>query len=270
MLDSLKEICSDIWGWRRQITHLGLFDLKKQVARTALGPFWLFAKRIVYVLVFWFALEIGLKSGKDTGSDVPYLLWLATGVFTWTYMQSMINTGSSIFNKYSYLVNKIKFPLAGIPGIYTISETVIYVGLVVILGCTYVAFGQEPTIYLIQIPFVFVLMVIFWYLFSLCTSMLSALSKDFHNLITTCSQPLFWLSGIIFNINNIHITAVQIFAMFNPVTFFATAMRDAIYYRCWVWDDPNACIGIAVCFVIMFVATLVVYKRAKMEVHDEV
>ncbi|MDO5334690.1 MAG: ABC transporter permease [Coriobacteriia bacterium] len=269
MLQSLKQIVGDVWGWRKQITQLALFDLKKQVARTALGPFWLFAKRIVYVLVFWFALEIGLKSGKDTGASGAYLVWLASGVFTWTFMQSMLGTGSAIFNKYSYLVSKIKFPLAGIPAIYAVSEGIIFLGLLIILACTCLAFGEMPTIHLIQVPFAIVLLMVFWYLFSLFASMLGALSKDFHNLITTLSQPLFWLSGIIFNISNIHIPAVQIFAMLNPVTFFANLMRDAIYYHTWIWDNPKACLGFAIVFVIQFVATLVVYKRAETEVRDE-
>lgn len=269
LLHSLKQIVGDVWDWRKQITKLALFDLKKQVARTALGPFWLFAKRIVYVLVFWFALEIGLKSGKDTGGGGAYLIWLASGVFTWTFMQGMIGSGSAVFNKFSYLVTKIKFPLAGIPAIYAISESIIFLGLLVILGITCVVMGEAPTIHLIQLPFAIVLLLVFWYMFSLCTSMLSALSKDFHNLMTTLSQPLFWLSGIIFNISNIQILAVQLFAILNPVTFFATLMRDAIYYHTWIWDDPNACIGFAIVFLIQFVATLVVYKKAQMEVRDE-
>lgn len=269
MISSAKEIVGDIWAWRRQITKLAVFDLKKQVARTAFGPFWLFAKRIVYVLVFWFALEIGLKSGKDTGGSGAYLIWLASGVFTWTFMQSMIGTGSAIFNKYSYLVTKIKFPLAGIPAIYAVSEGIIFLGLLVILACTCVAFGEVPTIHLIQLPIACILLMVFWYMFSLFASMLGALSKDFHNLITTCSQPLFWLSGIIFNISKIHIFAVQLFAILNPVTFFATIMRDAIYYHTWIWESPKACLGFALVFVIQLVATLLVYKRAQTEVRDE-
>ncbi len=269
MIDSLKQIVGDLWGWRKQVTKLAVFDLKKQVARTAFGPFWLFAKRIVYVLVFWFALEIGLKGGKDIGGSGAYLVWLASGVFVWTFMSSILSTGSAIFNKYSYLVTKIKFPLPAIPAIYIVSEAIIFLGLLVILAVTCLVFGEMPTIHLVQVPFAIVLLMVFWYLFSLFASMLGALSKDFHNLITTCSQPLFWLSGIIFDITQIHIFAVQVFAVLNPVTFFATVMRDAIYYHTWIWETPKYCIGFAFVFLLQFVLTLIVYKRAQTEVRDE-
>ena len=75
-MGTLSEILKEQWQWRKQILSLGLFDLKKTSAGAVLGPLWFFAKPAVYILVFWFALEVGLRSADQTGSDVPYILWL--------------------------------------------------------------------------------------------------------------------------------------------------------------------------------------------------
>lgn len=39
------------------------------------------------------------------------------GLIPWFYIQEILGTGINIFKRYSYLVTKIKFPLAGIPTI---------------------------------------------------------------------------------------------------------------------------------------------------------
>ena len=242
-MGTLSEILKEQWEWRKQILSLGLFDLKKISAGAVLGPLWFFAKPAVYILVFWFALEVGLRSADQTGSDVPYILWLMGGLIPWFYIQEILGTGINIFKRYSYLVTKIKFPLAGIPTIFSISTFVIQLGLVAALLVVY-------------------------FLFSLVTSLLSAISKDFMNLMKTLSTPLFWLSGIIFNVYNLQLPLVELVLMLNPITFIVTMYRCAVYDKMWIWDKPEAIVGFVVVFAVTLVVTLVIYRRTHEEVAD--
>ena len=265
----LSQILKDKWQWRRQIANLALFDLRKKSRGAVLGAFWFFAKPAVYIFVFWFALEIGLRVGSSSGSGgAPYILWLMAGLIPWFYMQDMLNQGSDVYHRYSYLVNKIKFPLSGIPTIFNISTFVVHCGLVIVLLIAYVLCGQSPDIYLIQLPLGMALMFIFFDMFSLLTSLLSAISKDFKNLVKTLSTPLFWLSGIIFNVYALGIDWLQTILMFNPITFFASIYRCAVYDKTWIWDNPEAIIGMAIVFVITLVAMLIIYHRTREEVPD--
>ena len=123
-------------------------------------------------------------------------------------------------------------------------------------------------LYLIQLPIAVILMVIFFDMFALMTSLLSAISKDFKNLIKTLSTPLFWLSGIIFDVFALGINWITTILMFNPVTFFASMYRAAVYDKIWIWEKPEAVFGFLVVFVITLVCTLVVYSRTREEVPD--
>ncbi|CCY06385.1 conserved domain protein [Eggerthella sp. CAG:1427] len=266
-MNTLKEILTEKIQWRKQILNLGLFDLRKQSRGAVLGSLWFFAKPAVYIFVFWFALEIGLKVGSSSG-DAPYILWLIAGLIPWFYMQDMINTGSDVYHRYSYLVNKIKFPLSGIPTIYNLSTLVIQIGLIAVLLVVYFLCGMGIDLYLIQLPIAVILMVIFFDMFALMTSLLSAISKDFKNLIKTLSTPLFWLSGIIFDVFALGINWITTILMFNPVTFFASMYRAAVYDKIWIWEKPEAVFGFLVVFVITLVCTLVVYSRTREEVPD--
>lgn len=268
IVGTLSEILKEQWEWRKQILSLGLFDLKKISAGAVLGPLWFFAKPAVYILVFWFALEVGLRSADQTGSDVPYILWLMGGLIPWFYIQEILGTGINIFKRYSYLVTKIKFPLAGIPTIFSISTFVIQLGLVAALLVVYFLCGQPLDLYLLQLPVALVLMFVFFNMFSLVTSLLSAISKDFMNLMKTLSTPLFWLSGIIFNVYNLQLPLVELVLMINPITFIVTMYRCAVYDKMWIWDKPEAIVGFVVVFAITLVVTLVIYRRTHEEVAD--
>ncbi|MBS5740904.1 ABC transporter [Adlercreutzia equolifaciens subsp. celatus] len=268
IVGTLSEILKEQWQWRKQILSLGLFDLKKTSAGAVLGPLWFFAKPAVYILVFWFALEVGLRSADQTGSDVPYILWLMGGLVPWFYIQEILGTGINVFKRYSYLVTKIKFPLAGIPTIFSISTFVVQLGLVVALLIVYFLCGLPLDLYLLQLPVALVLMFVFFNMFSLVTSLLSAISKDFMNLMKTLSTPLFWLSGIIFNVFNLGIPVIELVLMLNPITFIVTMYRCAVYDKMWIWDKPEAIIGFVVVFVVTLLVTLVIYRRTHEEVAD--
>ena len=267
-MSTLLNIIQSQWERREQIFNLALFDLKKQARGAVLGWFWFFAKPVVYILVFWFALQIGLKTGSSSEHGAPYILWLMAGLIPWFYMQNMLGTGTHVFTRFSYLVNKIKFPLAGIPTIYAISIFIVHCGLVLFLLAAYFVCGQPLDVHLLQIPLGMALMFVFFYMFSLTTSLLSAISKDFQNLMATLSTPLFWLSGIIFNVFDLGICWLETILMFNPITFIATIYRCAIFDRTWIWEQPMAIVGFAVVFALTLVLMIVVYKRSAEEVPD--
>jgi len=200
--------------------------------------------------------------------DPPFFLWLLFGLIPWFFMREMLSSGSSTFRRYSYLVNKMKFPLSGIPMIFNISTLVVHLGMNVVLFAIYFFMGMPLDLYLLQIPFIIVVMFVFFYMYSLMTSLLTALSKDFANLVRAMVTPLFWMSGVIFNVANIEIQWVKNVLLFNPITFFVTAFRDALYYKVWVWQDFRA----LTCFILVFLVTVMVmyilYRHLAKEVPD--
>lgn len=270
MFETLKEILVPQWERRSQIFNLAKFDLRKKFRGTALGPFWLFAGRIVYVAVFWFALEIGLRGSRDVGGDAPYILWLAAGLIPWFYISELIHGGINVFRKFRFLVNKIKFPLPAIPTIYSISNMFLHLCFVAALLVLYFLSGQQPKWYLVQLPFAILAMYLFFYMYSLTLSCLSTISKDFHNFMGTLNTPIFWVSGIIFNVFGLGIGWLETILMFNPVTFVVTFYRAIFFDQIWIWEKPMALIGFGVIFLIMFLLMIVVYRRTHEEVHDVV
>lgn len=268
MFETLHQILSASWERRLQIFNLAKFDLRKKFSGTALGPIWLFAGKVVYIGVFWFALEVGLRSSRDIGGDAPYILWLTAGLIPWFYISDLIHGGINVFKKYKYLVNKIKFPLPAIPTIYSLSNMFIHLVFLVALIVMYFLSGQGLKIYLIQLPFAVLIMFVFFYMYSLTLSCLSVISKDFYNFMSTLNTPVFWMSGIIFNVYALGIDWLETILMFNPITFVVTFYRAIFYDQIWIWEKPMALIGFGTVFLIMFLLMIVVYRRTHEEVPD--
>ena len=267
-MSTLVTILKDNWEWRDKIINLARFDLTKQRRGAVLGWTWFFVKPLMYIFCFWFAIEIGLRAGRTSPGDAPYILWLTAGLIPWFFMQNMLGPGLDVFHRFSYLVNKIKFPLSGIPQIYALSNMFIQLMLQSILVVVYIACGQGFDVHLLQVPFLLLLMYVFWYFVSLLFSPLCAMSKDVKNLMAALSTPFFWLSGILFEVRSISIGLVQTFLLFNPITFFASSFRDAIYFRVWIWEDPMMCAGFAVVFVVTVIVAIIVYRKTNQEVAD--
>ena len=132
----------------------------------ALGKIWLFAKPAVYILVFWVALKFGLRSSSDVNGK-PFLLWLAAGVFPWFFMSDMITTGSDVYRRYPYLVNRIKFPLSLISTFYTLSLLIIFACMMAFTIVVALLTGVHLGRYMLQLPLVMVFMFLFWVAWSM-------------------------------------------------------------------------------------------------------
>lgn len=245
MGETLRQLSWALTKWRTQVFRLALNAMRKTAHGSALGWVWVFVKPALYIFCFWFALSIGLKAARVSNmSDSTYMLWLASGLIPWFYMQAMLNGGSNIFKKYSYLVNKLKFPVPLIPVFHQLGQLFIHLLLLACLIVGYFIAGGALDIYALQLVLLLGIMYLFSVGWSLFASSISIMSSDFLNLIKALSTPIFWLSGILFELSTIagDLPVFQTVMYFNPVTFIVTGYRQVLVsapgYKMWMWEDP--------------------------------
>ena len=276
MFKTLKGIFKDLKEWRSQVFHLALIAMQTSARGTALGWLWIFLKPGMYIFCFWFTLYLGIKGAHVTGmTGGEYLVWLSAGIIPWFFMQSSLNTGSNVFTKYSYLVTKLKFPIALIPIFYELSLLLIHIMLLACLMIGYLVAGGSFDLYFLQLPLIIVMMYIFFAAWSLLTSPLTAISKDLANAIKTMMTPIFWLSGVLFDTTHMHSHLVRIIFYLNPITFFTTCYRRVFVYststeqfKGWIWENPEFFFcGLGV-LVLTVLAALFVFSRLRKEVPD--
>ena len=267
MGETLKLIIEEHKAFSKQIFKLAKSDLIKTYRGAALGWAWAVIKPLMTLFVFWFGFTVGLRHGKPI-NGYPYFLWLLAGFLPWFYMRDMIQGGAECIRKYKHLVTKIKFPISIIPTFTSLSHLVVHIVLLVISLVVFFAWGFPPDKYMLQIPFYMFLMFAFFEVWALFAGMLSAMSKDFLNLVKSFVQALFWLSGVIYDVNKIQHPAVRTVLKFNPITVISSGYRKAFIYKEWFWEDKIELIGYATTFIIIFFLSIWAYKRLRKEIPD--
>ena len=126
------EVIKDHLQYKQQIFKLAKADLVKTYRGAALGWAWAIIKPAVTIFVYWFAFQIGLRSGKSV-EGFPFFLWLIAGLIPWFYINDMLVQGTESIRKYSYLVTKMKFPISTIPTFVSISKLLVNLFLIVIM-----------------------------------------------------------------------------------------------------------------------------------------
>lgn len=266
-MKTLVEIIREHIAWRKQIIKLAKADLVKTYSGAALGWAWAIIKPTVMVLVLWFAFSVGLRvSGEVNG--YPYILWILAGMVPWFYMQDMIGQGTRAIIRYKYLVTKMKFPVSTIPTFVGLSKLIVHFFIVGIMFAIFIILGHFPGIYILQLPIYLILMVVFFTFWSLFASMLSAMSKDFMNLVKSFVTPIFWLSGIMYDMSKIDVGWVKTIMLFNPVNYFATGYRNALIYEKWIWEDLTSLACFAITLVFMVIVAIWAYNRTVKEIPD--
>ena len=278
MFYTIRELFTQFFAYRKQIGHLAVTDLRKSTRGSALGGLWLFIKPAMYIFCFWFALYLGIKGAHAEGlSGGQYMLWLSAGIIPWFFLQKMLTRGSDLFHVYPYLVNKLRFPIVLIPVFCELSEMILHLMLLACLIVGYFIGGGALDIYAVQLPLLVIIMYAFSLGWALLASSLSAFSKDVKNLANALSTPIFWLSGILFDIYSgslAELPIIQTVALFNPVTFLATCYRKVFTVsgpdtvKTWIWSDPVffGC-GIGV-ILVTIIAGFIVFSKVHKDIPD--
>ena len=266
-MSTLKAIINEHIEWRRQILKLAKADITKTYSGAALGWAWALIKPSMTIAVFWFAFTYGLRGGGPV-NGFPFILWMIPGFSAWFFMSDMITGGTNAIRKYRYLVTKMKFPVSTIPTFVALAQLALHIGLLRIVILIFIGTGHFPTLYWLQIPFYMFFMLMFFIFWAMFSSMLGAMSRDWQNLIKAIKQPIFWMSGILWDVNKITIPWLQKLLYFNPVTYFATGYRNCFIYDTWFWEEPLQ-LGIFMgMLVVMVLAGFWSYRKLIREIPD--
>ena len=267
-MTTIIKIFKEHIAWRHQILKLAISDMKKTYSGAALGWAWAIVKPTILIMVYWFAFSIGLRAERNTSGEYSFILWLIAGIVPWFFMSEMISSGSGCFKSYSHLITKMKFPVSTIPTFVGISKLLVQIGLIVLVIIIFSICGYHPDIHLLQLPIYILLMVIFFVAWSLFSSMLSAVSKDFQNLVQSFITAIFWMSGILWDVNQIGQEWLRTLLMFNPVTFIATGFRNCFVYKIWIWERPKDLLYFIIITVIMEIGAIWAYKKLVKKIPD--
>ncbi len=234
----MGQILREHKGFGRQIFLLSKNELIKTYKAALLGPLWAVIKPLFTLLVFWFAVQIGMR-GSSQIAGYDRFLFMLTGFVPWFFMSDAITGGSKAIRTNSQFVTKITFPVSAIVTFTMLSRLYVHLMLCVLMYVYLLVAGVTPSVYNLQFFLYCPLMFLFFTCLAWSTAPMSSFSRDFENLISSTMTGLFWLSGIMWDSYSINIPWLKTLMIFNPVNFFANGYRKAFLYHQWLTDRPQ-------------------------------
>ncbi|MBO5995011.1 MAG: hypothetical protein J6Q41_05820 [Firmicutes bacterium] len=267
MIKGIRDIVSENIEYLPKIARYGLLSIKKQNKGSDLGYLWIWLKPLMYVGMFYIALAFGIKNAKDIpGMVCPYIIWLASGLYPWFFMQSYAIGNAKVYLKYKMFIKKQNFPVSVIPMIPISTGFFIHLSLILLLLIMALLFGVKPSLTWLQIPIYTAAMMYFAYIWVLLTGLLTALTEDFSNVINSIKPAFFWLSGIFFNSRG-RATA-QIFFYLNPITFPVEGYRNCVAYNMWFWEEPGRLKGYLLTMLVLTILAVLLYRRVRRQLPE--
>ena len=220
-----------LYRHRQLIAALTGRDLKARYRGSILGFFWSLANPLlllaVYTLVF-------TKFFERPGGVTPYPLFLFVGILPWTFFSAAVLESTTSISSNAGLIKKVMFPAEALPLVVVSSHLVHFALAVPVLLAAKVAYTlmgrttMNATILLV--PVLMLLQAMFVAGIAMCVSSASILFRDLRDIIANLLQLGFFITPIIYAVNEIQSGALRALLRVNPMTPFIVAYQDLVFY----------------------------------------
>jgi homopolymeric O-antigen transport system permease protein len=221
---------ANLYRHRQLIAALTARDLKARYRGSLLGYFWSLANPLlllaVYTLVFtkFFPQQV----------VQPYPLFLFSGILPWTFFAAAILESTSSISANAGLIKKVMFPAEALPLVVVLSHLVHFALAMPILFAAILAFAAlgkftiSATILLA--PVLMLLQTLFVAGLAMTVSSASVLFRDLRDIVANVIQLGFFVTPIIYLIDNIHSRGLRALLRMNPMTPFVVSYQDVLFF----------------------------------------
>lgn len=189
-----------LWSRRQFVETLATSNAYARNRNTYLGQLWNILNPLlwsaVYLLVF--GLLLGGRGGMD---GATYIAYLVTGVFIFRYISAAMTSGARAITGNISLVRSLHFPRAVLPISIVLSELVLLLPALVVLGIIVIITGQGPSVWWLLFPAAMLLIWMFSTGLALVIARLVADVRDLANLLPFLTRLLLYTSGVFYAID---------------------------------------------------------------------
>ncbi len=269
--DRMFIIPRELFQSRELIWKLAKNDFKKRYAGSYLGFLWALVQPVVTVVMYYIVFDRVFQTRSQmvsSGVEVPYVLFLTSGLVPWFYFSEAITNGTNALLEYSYLVKKVVFKISILPIIKLIAATFIHVFFVAVLLVVAACYGYYPTIYTLQLVYYSFCMFVLVLAMSYCSCAVVVFFKDLSQIINIGLQVGMWVTPILWNIGMLNNNHMIILFKLNPIVYIVNGFRNAVYGDEWFWEHFYSSTYFWIFTVTLFCISSLIFKRLKVHFAD--
>lgn len=238
MFKSIRDIIKEQIEYRELIFRMAQFETKGMYQRHYLGSLWQFISPTIQVAIYYTVFGIGLRGGGTLDGDVPFLVWLLLGLIPWFFIAPTLVQGSnSVYQKVN-MVSKMNFPVSLLPTIKIVGNSYQFIVLLGILFVILLINGVYPSIYVLQLPYYLIALYLFLFSFTLLSSTISTLIRDYQTFLQSMIRMLLYLSPILWNPEGERVPDwLSNILKLNPFYYIIQGIRDSFLGGTWFYEN---------------------------------
>jgi lipopolysaccharide transport system permease protein len=252
---------SEALSRRRLIAYLVRADLHKAGADTLLGNLWWIIDPLLQMAIY--SIVVGAILGRGSVPDYPLFIFAA--ILPWKWFESTVGDGVKSVVEKERLIKQIYFPKLVLPVAASMSGVAGFAfGLIPLLGMILLVFPSHASAWLLLIPVVAVVQLLFSTSVAIIVSAANVFYRDVGNVSRHLLRAWFFLSPTLYGMQQVDKMmdghrGVQLWFTLNPWTHILSSYRDLIYYgQAPDWTGLGA---VAVVSVVLLTLAVWLFKR---------
>lgn len=258
-------LARDLIKYNYMLRALASREVASQYVGSFLGFFWTFIQPGIMILVFWFVFSIGFR--VQPKSDVPFVVWLTSGMAPWFVFAAIITSTSGVILQYSHLIKKTVFPSQILVVVKIMSNMVGHGAFIILLLVLLLCNGMPFSIYYFQVFYYLFCMLILSSGIGWLISSLNVYARDVGQLVPVLIQVGFWATPIFWDLT-IMPENVQFWIKLNPFYYIVQGYRDSFIYFVPFWEHSLYTIYFWVFTIFALLAGGWVFRRLKPQFAD--
>lgn len=257
----------ELWRYKYFIIGGVKRDFQVKYKKSVIGIAWIlinpFFMILMYSLVFG---KIMTAHGSNINSENDYVLYLTTGMLSWTLLSEIINNCTNIFVNNSNTIKKLKFPHLCLPIIVSISAIINFLATFIIFMIYIMMYiNININVYISIIP-ILIIQILIALSLGLLIGVINVFFRDMGQVTQVILQVWFWLTPVVYNVEILPEKIISIINL-NPLTTLLNGYRCVILQN--KWPDWSALFQVMVLATIMISISLYIFNKIDSIMIDE-
>jgi lipopolysaccharide transport system permease protein len=258
----LSVMLAELWQYRHLFIALVWRNVRVEFDATRLGSAWAIARPILFTSVF--VLFRGF-SGANTYVDLPYGLYVFSGLVLWTYFLDAATSSAGAIRLDSALLTKVYYPRLLTPLVPVVASMVSIAIALVPLVAMMVWYGVRPGWPIVLLPLVLIQAVALALGVGTVVSSISIENRDWERALAFLLSIGLWLSPVIYAPNMIPQVFRSLYHI-NPMVGLLLAFRAVLFdgfpLPTWEWLYSVGCT------VVVLVVGVWAFRRSEARLAD--
>lgn len=241
--------------------------MRRKFSKSRLGAFWYILHPLIQAAIYSLVLSELMRSRlPGVNNNAGFAIYLMAGMAAWGLFSEIVVRCTTIFIDYAPMLKKIAFPRICLPIIVGGGALINHFLLLLAIAVIFAFFGIFPTIAWLYISISILIIAVFSFGLGILLGTLNVFNRDISQFFTVVIQIWFWLTPIVYTIDILPIKMQWIVGI-NPLTPLIKIYQDAFVYG--LSPDWASLLFPALCAGIIFILGFLIFKRASVDLVDE-